>query len=904
MVGFCGTSPSTADTKLRSKIHYTPGSRGHRSLCKFCVYRHARQTRDLANAKSATARAQARRKGSTTTPVEGSDSRRALGLCAMLQVPWSITRTRRQTPTSEPPARKRRRLIDVKARSKATTTGPGKRQQTLTQAEWIAHEPEDEDIRLQEIKESKSRHPSTVRGVLKKRDSTLTQMNFFDMPKEHYSVFDDAFLPAPDEKYTPQSACGSDGMNDSRKARKQKSSMDSVPHQRSSKKRAVSPRSSETREDKPGKRKHHAATSLDMKDNTTGIDRNEDTVFLGANSTTLALPPRTPQRRHVILSSQSPESLPPSTRNGAKFSSRIPTRSWRTPLAERSVNIIPTLDTKPSARKRTRSTRRPSPERKVVTLKLPQRNPVRRSSCVEDSQADIWSIQASSSSRKPDNKSDSLDVEQTACLDVVASQPEVPSTSQGQDNISSLSSMETQNMLPSLCSIFDIERSPSRKCTKTARRLWSPSNQRQLNHNPQGETRDFATVGEDLHSLDRRSRTSVDGIIQLDMDQVQEQVVDEFGSPIINDTQFNAAVEHRTSSPEPSKFTTSGELTPLGSAIRLSGPKPVMLEEMTSLSNEHTERSAGNTDDCLPCPPQCLPPPPRLVHQSTPDNEEKRVKTENEERHGNMGPPEPSPVRRYPGTHFSVTGVPLNDIPQPSSSPILPSLRSATERSVYPASIPHPSQISTQEPTQAFLPMSSMVSEEQDEEHRPEAGKVTIKESSSIPVSLSQLPAYSRSQSQLNIDLGLGQTFEEDDDDDLDLDPHSNLPHMQARKVEAGEDYPPIYAPHLPKRQLEEADLPTDDGEHNPDISQQPLEEVQIPSSQSEAEISMPSSPNPPPLHGQYSPIPGFDNDTQSNFTQNGHVTAAYIHRQREAGVVPDWFVPQPYQVPGYTRRK
>ncbi|KIW25498.1 uncharacterized protein PV07_08664 [Cladophialophora immunda] len=62
------------------------------------------------------------------------------------------------------------------------------------------------------------------------------------------------------------------------------------------------------------------------------------------------------------------------------------------------------------------------------------------------------------------------------------------------------------------------------------------------------------------------------------------------------------------------------------------------------------------------------------------------------------------------------------------------------------------------------------------------------------------------------------------------------------------------------------------------------------------SELSLPSSPEqPPPLQRQYSPIPGFNNDTQSNFTQNGHVNAAYIHHQRESGVFPKWFMPTPY---------
>ena len=52
-----------------------------------------------------------------------------------------------------------------------------------------------------------------------------------------------------------------------------------------------------------------------------------------------------------------------------------------------------------------------------------------------------------------------------------------------------------------------------------------------------------------------------------------------------------------------------------------------------------------------------------------------------------------------------------------------------------------------------------------------------------------------------------------------------------------------------------------------------------------------------------YTQLEGYNNDTQSNFTQGGHASAAYVHRAREAGILPKWYTPKPFKVPGYTRR-
>ncbi len=137
--------------------------------------------------------------------------------------------------------------------------------------------------------------------------------------------------------------------------------------------------------------------------------------------------------------------------------------------------------------------------------------------------------------------------------------------------------------------------------------------------------------------------------------------------------------------------------------------------------------------------------------------------------------------------------VPTKLPPSSSSAASSPSLppppqpRFVTQQSIRPASMPRPSQVSTQAATQqSWLPMSSMPfpytyttsSPSRYNHNAPE--HVTIKDSSSIPIPLRDIPSESDSQSQpqangyATVDLGLGFDDDSLDDRDDDLDPKSS----------------------------------------------------------------------------------------------------------------------------------
>lgn len=275
-------------------------------------------------------------------------------------------------------------------------------------------------------------------------------------------------------------------------------------------------------------------------------------------------------------------------------------------------------------------------------------------------------------------------------------------------------------------------------------------------------------------------------------------------------------------------------------------------------------------------------------------------------------------------------------------------MRSTTQRSVRPASMPHPSQISTQEATQGYLGSSFMPFE------TPRASeRITIKDSSSIRLPMSQIPSQ-LSQSQLNIDLGV-DTLDEGEDD-YDLDPPSSAPSQNQPVAKTKKHLPdeipterivsssPVLSTRSPKRKIDndlvETVSPQSTATAAPTQSQEQVStparariadhandaqrhyEEQI-EQQDEADENHENDHDPPPPSSsasqpaslstqpaalarplrEYTQLPGFNNETQSNFTQDGHVSAAYVHRQREAGLLPKWYTPRPFKVPGYTRR-
>ncbi|ERF70472.1 hypothetical protein EPUS_04750 [Endocarpon pusillum Z07020] len=143
--------------------------------------------------------------------------------------------------------------------------------------------------------------------------------------------------------------------------------------------------------------------------------------------------------------------------------------------------------------------------------------------------------------------------------------------------------------------------------------------------------------------------------------------------------------------------------------------------------------------------------------------------------------PQPTTIRvptKLPPLSSSAATSP--SLPSPAPQP-----RYMTQQSIRPASMPRPSQVSTQAATQqSLLPMSSMPfpytattsSPTRYNYNAPE--HVTIKDSSSIHVPLREISSQSQSQPQAEeyamVDLGLGPDDGSLDDRDDDLDPKSS----------------------------------------------------------------------------------------------------------------------------------
>ena len=182
----------------------------------------------------------------------------------------------------------------------------------------------------------------------------------------------------------------------------------------------------------------------------------------------------------------------------------------------------------------------------------------------------------------------------------------------------------------------------------------------------------------------------------------------------------------------------------------------------------------------------------------------------------------PPPPHSSNPTATATTLIPTKFTPSsyPSSSPTIPASPpprlSTTQRSIHPASMPHPSQVSTQGPTQPpWFPMSSMPfaniglplssprTHNRASELKEEDDHITIKDSSSLPaVALRDIPSQVQSQEGPDgaefaiVDLGLGEEGIDDDgfsDRDEDLDPKSSqLPQadflMRDRTINAADE--------------------------------------------------------------------------------------------------------------------
>ncbi|RMZ86945.1 hypothetical protein DV736_g5829, partial [Chaetothyriales sp. CBS 134916] len=344
---------------------------------------------------------------------------------------------------------------------------------------------------------------------------------------------------------------------------------------------------------------------------------------------------------------------------------------------------------------------------------------------------------------------------------------------------------------------------------------------------------------EDIYLAEETPTSEADGAIERGQGQGRGQQTEEFLSGVLV-RDFAPASSHTTSCKRKDESANKEAAPPKTPLPRAANQGKLDEQEEDSdvdfdspIAND-TQFNAEVAEDSF------VIPTPRLIHstsrpRSSQANEQQQQQGSKRSCPEGLLPPAPETGR-------TTTLVPLND-----------TSTTTTQRSVAaevrPASMPHPSQISTQEATQFGL-LSSLVPAAESPEASSKKERITIKEdSSSIGLlSLSQIPRAEK-ESQ-GVDL---ESEEEEEEIDLDECLNDHLHH----------DHPQLGAASRTiikqESQLDQRAVAVGQG--------------------------------------------GFNNDTQSNFTQGGHVTAAYIHQQRDWGILPKWYTPKPYRVPGYTRR-
>ena len=781
----------------------------------------------------------------------------------------------------------------------------------------------------------------------KGRDSTLTQMEFFG---NRTAVRDLDAEPLPDNgvvQMPPLPVPQLDGSHDGprktkspRRQRKRKSS----PQPKTLEQIAIDPEYNESQEWQPSRRKrrrdvdvgHTLASTkprrstaqpirpqplLEIQDSTATDEQDEN---LPANHETYppANQPETPTKgRPIVLSSQSPESLPPSTkRKQRNMKEESPARS---PLRERSINIPNKIL---PASVQVNHYVKDSPQRVENLSSALQRRPQQQKVRVEDSQSNLWSYPPTSSPKKGKRVVAQLGMNSVSS-DSNATLERTETRSSGLAEIPSTSQAHPPRMRSSPPNVTTQDDSPPHSHV-SQRRLKHASEQSTVQCNSKSVT--AGTLGQRTAALEatleaQPPQSQGHGQVPAKMLMTPRKVINatddegsEWGSPIANNTQFNVDLDRRTSSPSRSQL-----------AAMETTDNNVNKDERTQESGGAPETATFiNEPD----------PKPRLVSSSRPTSKDgkalhtaKKPSNDSEE---SLLPTVPAINEVVNGS--ITTRVLLNDLRQTSSSPAEQANKTTTQRSIRPASMPHPSQMSTQEATQAYLGLSSMMHPNAETQTPTTVKAITIKDSSSMRVALSQIPAHMRSQSQGHaiVDFGLGGFDDEEDRDDLNP-PSSEPPatkkvsHRLARDLEPQpsssptEELDPADVPAHIRQRLEAAQRSRSVGKHDASgpltgQKQVPIEDQETASIlddnfDSQQEVDPPGNqlaPSSSPLEElsqartrQHSRIEGFDNETQSNFTQGGHVTAAYINRQRDLGLLPTAYTPKPFQVPGFTRR-
>ena len=720
--------------------------------------------------------------------------------------PWTVRTTKRKSPNSAPNPQKRQgsfeHLEDGPAAIRRKT-----HQSTLTQIQFVPNQSrEDKDSNLTPIVTAPRRVPARQNVArIQKRNSTLTQMDFV------------AICPKDDDQQNELTPIGDgegaliqlDGTRDAPRARRQSGTP--VMVESTSKRKAKPIDLHESQEFRPTKKKRK--TDINTKEENMGAGRQMPNRMASVKATrsigllsarhdsdheenrerpemperpsviwTAATPSaqdqqtlpqktswltsdqekqhpsqhekfgasflRTPsKKKNIIPSSQSPESIPPSTRKtDALNTGNLILSRERSPLKERSANVHLRKGRKIYGAFPLKLQQGPSSaKRKICTLKLPRHDLQRERTSAGDgtvvSRHTIWSPPSSSPpiehSKKPpvvtmfdikdsiagsEPKQPAKQLLQTpipwSTKSVDEDERDILASSQldyGQAPFSSAGAIEKQETLPSLQGLLGQRHTPEEATTFA----------RTADHNqPYEQARYFDVAVKDF-AMDEeqwRAQTQNAGLNQDDPPALgspgavfvadsQEGSVLALspGSSIANDTQFNAELAGRIPT-----SSANASASPLASPTSHRTPSPsAQLDQEIELSL----------------------PRPNLVHQRS--------------------------------TYSTTKTIPLNDT---SSSPSLPAR--VAQRTDYPASLPRPSQVSTQDPTQSYLPLSSTALAPLSSSPKSGPTTITIKDSSSVPRPLHEIPSQRHSQlklqSQSPIKLGPDDSLDATDDEDLD----------------------------------------------------------------------------------------------------------------------------------------
>lgn len=846
----------------------------------------------------------------------------------MAALPWTVVKQRRQTSTPASSSRKRQRKES------------GIRQQTLTQAQWVTTAPPS-FIDGPDLTPIQGMPLHVAKPRLLKKDSTLTQMDFFNLDMADEGASDLTPLADIEHAQFDESPNQLDGIYETpRKPRKRKytatldaealnkriresqGSRDYRPCSRMGKeniteegdqgrrtsariahRRTIHPASAENfdffREallPEPAK-PTAPVRKLEIQDSTVEDDDFENGASQPRPTTITSMSPITPRKRaNIVASSQTPTSISPSSRK-SKQADQTQTRS---PLRERSTNT-PTMLSAPLSNKDVPPSAKSFDEHIPTTSKLSTKRPNQRRPRVEDSQANVYSLPQTSSPEG--HRADYLDHAKEAELPEVLEDRvvdpegsfEVPPTSQ---------IIQQAFNRPTVDNAERGAREPPLRLSQP----WSAAVHNEMRQESRGNyqvnIRDFA----EEEVLDQEPPEAYHVKFAVDQDLQHDEVENsdsEFGSPIKNDTQYNFGLEHRTSSRSRSPSQPSQPSNIDAGTHGTQGP-----ESAFDIGKSVGPVGVENLNRPIPTPRLVTSPRPPS-EGPTPQHEESSMDE----------PPLPDmPHQSTSITEVSTTRVPLNDT-APSSSPSMPVTKSTTQRSVHPASLPHPSQISTQEATQVYQGYSSIGPLDLPPPTSQSTPRITIKDSSSMEISLEDIPVYHGSQ--IHPDQGHGDGDDDvadGDEDEYDLDPPSRDRAVEeqcslttdttsaARARERSSDV-------MPPPKLLAVAAQGGEGPEEPQSSS--IESTDTPWGARSASIPPPTTEiidqeedsqlRPAEYleeNDELTPIPGFNNETQSDFTQNGHTTAAYVRRQWENGDLPRWYTPkQPHQVPGYTRR-